>query len=59
VIASRGQGSCPGRRPAQAYIVAAFAERKLEVQLREVPLAEVATGWAHPLASDERIVFVP
>jgi NADPH:quinone reductase-like Zn-dependent oxidoreductase len=40
-------------------IVAAFAERKLEVQLREVPLAEVATWWEHQPASGERIVFVP
>jgi hypothetical protein len=40
-------------------IVAAFAERKLEVHLREVALADVATAWASRAESGERIVFIP
>jgi NADPH:quinone reductase-like Zn-dependent oxidoreductase len=40
-------------------IMAAFTARKLEVALREVPLAEVQKWWAERPASGERIVFIP
>jgi len=40
-------------------IVAAFAERRLSVRLRELPLAEVAAGWSARSESGERVVFVP
>jgi NADPH:quinone reductase-like Zn-dependent oxidoreductase len=40
-------------------IVAAFADRKLQVNLREVPLAEVATAWSAAVDSGERVVFIP
>ncbi len=40
-------------------IVAAFAARTLEVNLREVPLADVAAWWSPRSASGERIVFIP
>jgi NADPH:quinone reductase-like Zn-dependent oxidoreductase len=39
-------------------IVAAFAAGQLHVELREVPLADVASWWA-PRPGHERIVFVP
>jgi NADPH:quinone reductase-like Zn-dependent oxidoreductase len=40
-------------------IVSAFAAGKLHVDAREAPLAEVAAWWSAPLASGERLVFVP
>ncbi|MFT3884899.1 MAG: zinc-binding alcohol dehydrogenase family protein [Flavobacteriales bacterium] len=40
-------------------VAAAFAAGQLDVRVREVPLAEVATWWAATPASGERIVFVP
>ena len=40
-------------------IVAAFAAGKLDVRVREAPLAQVATWWAAPLESSERLVFGP
>jgi hypothetical protein len=40
-------------------IVAAFAAGQLQVQLREVPRADVATWWLRSTESGERIVFVP
>jgi NADPH:quinone reductase-like Zn-dependent oxidoreductase len=40
-------------------IIAAFAARKLEVALREVPLAEVEKWWSASTTSGERLVFVP
>jgi len=40
-------------------IVAAFAAGQLDVRVREVPLADVATWWSAPAASGERLVFIP
>ena len=40
-------------------IVSAFAEGHLDVDLRTAPLAEVERWWSAPLASGERLVFVP
>jgi len=40
-------------------IVAAFADRKLAVGLREVALADVATAWSARAEAGERVVFVP
>jgi NADPH:quinone reductase-like Zn-dependent oxidoreductase len=40
-------------------ILRAFADGKLDVEAREVPLADVATAWSAPHASGERVVFVP
>jgi NADPH:quinone reductase-like Zn-dependent oxidoreductase len=40
-------------------IVRAFAAGKLDVDARQVPLAEVERWWSSPLASGERIVFIP
>ncbi len=40
-------------------IVAAFAEGKLDVKVREVPLAEVAEWWPKRVESGERVVFMP
>lgn len=40
-------------------IIAAFAAGRLEVQLREVPLAEIAAWWSRSTGSGERIVFIP
>jgi NADPH:quinone reductase-like Zn-dependent oxidoreductase len=39
-------------------IVAAFAARKLQVQIREVPLADVERHWSTIGPSGERLVFV-
>ena len=39
-------------------VVAAFAAKGLEVQVREVPLAEIERHWSAQPASGERIVFV-
>jgi NADPH:quinone reductase-like Zn-dependent oxidoreductase len=40
-------------------IVAAFAAGKLDVNVREVPLAEVAEWWPKRVESGERVVFLP
>ena len=40
-------------------IIAAFADRALEVALREVPLADVAAGWSRRSSAGERVVLVP
>jgi NADPH:quinone reductase-like Zn-dependent oxidoreductase len=42
-----------------ADIVAAFAAGALAVRAREVPLADVASWWSAPLATGERLVFIP
>jgi|GEM_PF-3294365 len=39
-------------------IVAAFAARRLHVQVREVPLADIEDCWAAKLPSGESLVFV-
>jgi NADPH:quinone reductase-like Zn-dependent oxidoreductase len=39
-------------------IVGAFAAGKLQVQIREVPLADVESHWSANLPSGERLVFV-
>ena len=60
-ILGSGQGASTtaelfGQAPA---IVEAFAAGKLEVNAREVPLADIATAWSAASPSGERIVFVP
>jgi hypothetical protein len=40
-------------------IVSAFAAGALQVDAREVPLAEVARWWAPGADSGARVVFVP
>jgi NADPH:quinone reductase-like Zn-dependent oxidoreductase len=40
-------------------IVAAFAAGQLDMRVREVPLAEVATWWPARTSSGERLVFIP
>jgi NADPH:quinone reductase-like Zn-dependent oxidoreductase len=40
-------------------VVAAFAAGKLQVAVREVPLADVERQWAAVVPSGERLVFVP
>lgn len=60
-ILGSGQGATS---PAEMFsvapaVVAAFAAGQLQVQLREVPLADVAHWWSRSTESGERIVFVP
>jgi NADPH:quinone reductase-like Zn-dependent oxidoreductase len=40
-------------------IVAAFADGKLDVRVREAPLGEVETWWSYRPELGERVVFVP
>ena len=40
-------------------IVAAFAAGKLQVNVREVALAQVAQAWSAQVGSGERLVFIP
>lgn len=40
-------------------VVAAFAAGKLQVAVREAPLADVERQWTAPVPSGERLVFVP
>lgn len=60
-ILGAGQGASSPRELLGAVpaIAAAFADRTLEVAVREVPLAEVATAWSTRTSAGERIVLVP
>jgi hypothetical protein len=40
-------------------IVAAFGAGQLQIQIREVPLADVEQYWSTKTPSGERLVFVP
>ena len=42
-----------------ADIIAAFAAGRLDANVRNVALADVAAWWSAPLASGERVVFIP
>ncbi len=60
-IVGSGVGSVPGRDyiaelPA---IAEAASSGAFDVRARSVPLSSVESAWTEPLASDERIVFVP
>lgn len=60
-ILGSGQGatSTADMFSVSADIVAAFATGTLAVKARDVPLADVANWWSAPLASGERLVFIP
>ena len=60
-ILGSGQGatSTADMFSVSADIVAAFAAGALAVRARDVPLADVANWWSAPLASGERLVFIP
>jgi len=60
-ILGSGQGASSTAEmfSAAPAIVAAFAARKLEVRVREAPLADVAIEWSRRSESGERVVFIP
>jgi len=60
-ILGSGQGATSTQEmfSVAADIVAAFAAGRLEVRLREVPLADVATWWSARPQPGERLVCIP
>ena len=60
-VLGSGQGASTTREmfSVAPHIVTAFAAGQLDVAVREVPLADVATWWSAPARGGERLVFVP
>jgi hypothetical protein len=56
-----GQGSVgvAGMLEELPALAAAISERKVDVNVEAVPLAQVSRVWEEPAPADKRIVFVP